>query len=478
MSSIDRVALGRDDLLAAAAGLALTALAIASAQHEGAQKTLELMLGGATFVAVVVGFVRIPHVLVALTIGYFTILPALKVFVTPRLGATKDVVSLAAAAAAGVLYIERRRAPNARPIELRLIVPIGFLLAFYVVNLGGALSGETGHGIAWFHGVRLFAEPLVLFVVAAMLRNPRRTLQWGVTALVAACLVNALYGLVQQAMGLQRLLAAGYTYGEQVRQISGHLRSFGTLDEPFAYAGFLLLGLAALLLWSRWRRSTWLIFVVLAAGIAVSYVRTAAVVIVSLFALALARRGRGRYAVLLMLIAVVAAVTAFAIASQKTATRSVRLNSTTYLTLNGRANIWRATLRSPSNWIFGRGVGATGTASQRATESLLGGSQRPRGGTVADSSYFVLIADVGLAGLAVLLGFFAGLLRSAAAAARAGERAAWLGAGLGVVTLLDAVTRESFTAFPTAYCAMLLMGLAYAVWQHGRAERSSAAPLR
>jgi hypothetical protein len=438
---------------------------------------LLVLVGICAFIAIVVGFVRVPHVLVGLTIVYFTFLPALKVFVTPLLGGTKDLISLAALFAAALVFLGSPRASQPVRLDGWAIVPIALLLVFYLANVGGSISGQTGHGIAWFHGVRLFIEPLALFVVGSQLQRPRRTLDWAVSALIAACVADALYGLIQQALGVQRLLADGYTYGDQVRQISGHLRSFGTLDEPFAYAGFLLLGVAVTLLWSRWRASIWVVFFALAAGLFVSYVRTAAVIMLGLLALAVARRGRPFFAVIFMLVALVASITAFALASQQKATRSVQLSPTTYLTLNGRTNIWRQTLPSASDWIFGRGVGATGTASQRATASLLRVGSAHTGGSVVDSGYFAVVADVGIVGLVLLLCLFGFLTRSASqAVARTHEKAGWLGLGVILVTLLDALTRESFTAFPTAYCAMLVLGLAYAVWRQRPVDGALALP--
>ena len=303
---VDRVLFGRSDLLAVASGLVLTTVAIAGVQREGEYKAFALLVGGAAFVGIVVGFMRRPHVLVAATIVYFTLLPTLKVFVSPLLGGTKDLIDVAAVTAAVVLYLERRRHKAASALGPGLLVPIALVLLLYGLNLGGSLTGDTGHGIAWFHGVRLVAEPLCLFIVGATLSDPRRTLRWGVSALLAVCVLNGLYGIIQQAIGVNRLMAAGYTYGAEVRQFSGHLRSFGTAEEPFSYAGLLLLGLAVLLLSSRWKASTWAMAITIAAGLAFSYVRTAVVIVAALFALALARKGHGRFAFMLMFAAVFA----------------------------------------------------------------------------------------------------------------------------------------------------------------------------
>jgi len=466
---------GRADLLTAASGLVFTLLAVLAAGQNGAAPTLALLLGLILFGAFVAGFAFTPHVFVPLAIVYFASLSTLEVFSGAELGASKDVITIAAVIATVGLLLRR----GATRLDLGTMLLLGLILSLYVVNLGGALSGETGHGAPWFHGVRLFAEPIFLFIFGTSVRNPHKTLVWSVWALVGVCVVNALYGLLQQVLGIGGLFSLGYQYGVEVRQISGHLRSFGTVAEPFSYAGLLLLGLCVLLLWARANLLVTLAIAFLGIGLLASYVRTAALISIAILGLAAARRGHGRYALPLMLAAFAGAAALFASASQEHATRSVQLNSTTYLTLNGRTNIWKYTLNSPSDWLLGRGVGATGTASQRATRALASRNVgRAKGGSVVDSSYFVVIADIGLIGLGLLLAFFGKILVKARAAVRAGERSGWLAIGLLAVTALDALTRESFTGFPTAYIAMLLVGVAWATWVEKPRDALVAAPRR
>ena len=50
--------------------------------------------------------------------------------------------------------------------------------------------------------------------------------------------VVAVVGIMQQVVGEARLLDFGYSYDGAIRTIDGRLRSFGTMDEPFAYAAF------------------------------------------------------------------------------------------------------------------------------------------------------------------------------------------------------------------------------------------------
>jgi hypothetical protein len=151
---------------------------------------------------------------------------------------------------------------------------------------------------------------------------------------------------------------------------------------------------------------------------------------------------------------------AFFFSSEVSTTRAVPLNATTYVTLNGRATIWRERLGNPRYWVFGRGVGAVGTAATRAAQSLIGKRQAntPNPGTVVDSGYLALVADVGAAGFAVLLLLFG---RIVVLARRAGPESSegWVAIGLLLVMMIDALSHESFTAFPTAYIGMLLVGL-------------------
>ena len=109
-------------------------------------------------------------------------------------------------------------------------------VGLYVVNVGPGLTGGSRYGIAWFHGVRLVAEPLALLIVGLSVENPKRTLRWGLAALIATVYAESLIGLLEQQLGAVRLVDYGFEYGKQVRTIGGHLRSFGSFDESFDYS--------------------------------------------------------------------------------------------------------------------------------------------------------------------------------------------------------------------------------------------------
>jgi len=454
------------DVLTAATGAFLTLASILAVSRYGAPKGLGLTIGGCVFVVVVSCFVLLPHVSVAGTIFYFAMLPTLKVFGSGLLGGTKDVISLAAASAALVLIVQRRAGRAPVRIDRAVLVLLAFVAVLYLLDIGGNLSGQSRYGLAWFHGVRLFAEPVSLLLVGLSLRDPRRTFRWAATALAVTAVVVASYGMFQQVLGIDRLMSIGYTYGAEVRQIGPRLRSFGTLEEPFSYAGFLLLAGAVIALRERLRPSSVAILSFVALGLLFSYVRTAAVIVVALVGLFLARRGNVRSALVLTAAAAIAAAAFIVGGSDVQSQRAVRVTPNKYLTLNGRTNVWSQALgHSRSTWLLGRGVGAVGTASQRATQSLTGTksqSSTAKRGTIVDSAYLAIATDIGFIVLAIFLALLGRLLLLSWRFAAAGAAEGWVALGLLVVMLFDALTRESLTGFPTAYVGMLLVGLALA----------------
>jgi O-antigen ligase len=474
-----RVAVPSAELLALGVGALATFSAVEFIGRYGTGFGLGLTIGGCLLVAIIGAFAFAPHMAVAVAIPYFVLLPTLKVFISGLLGGTKDLISLSAVVAALILYVRRRAARRGSRVDRVVVILLAFLLGLYLLNIGGNLTGESGYGAAWFHGVRLFAEPLALFLVGASLREPARTFRWARTSLAVTAVAVALVGIVQQFLGVERLVLLGYTYGKEVRQLGPHLRSFGTLEEPFMYAGMLLLGAAVISLRGRTGPIAAAALAVVGLGLLFSYVRTAAVISVALVGLIIARRGHLRTAILLTACAFVAGVVFFAVESDVPSQRTVRVNSNQYLTLNGRTTVWSAALGDKrSAWVFGRGVGAVGTASQRANESLTGSSSptnNAKKGTIVDSGYIVALADVGVVGLTFLLALFGRLVFLAGSAARRGESSGWIALGLLTVMSLDALTRESLTGFPTAYVAMLVVGIASATWVEPEPERKPAA---
>lgn len=329
------------------------------------------------------------------------------------------------------------------------------------------------HDVAWAQGVRLASEPLLLLVAGLGLDQPRRTLRWAVTSLIVTGCIVAFYGLAQQALGEWRLVSYGYSFNAQVRSINGHFRSFGTLDEPFGYAAFLMLALATLVYTARRSVLSVSAGALLLAGVAASYVRTAALIAIALVALDLVRRQRVVAGVAIAA-AVVAAAIGILVQAKGTESHSYR-SSSAVLTLNGRTSAWKAAVGTPQEWALGRGVGEVGTAANRARYALTQSSQAEQQQlSSVDSGYLATVADVGLVGLVVLLALFGRAIALGRAAALRGDNAGWLVLALFTVVLIDALTRASFTGFPSAFLALFVAGIALAAASERQPSARSA----
>jgi hypothetical protein len=458
----------RADLPLIGGGAALTLGAVLLSARTGGALSLGLLVAITLFLFVVLAFMAFPHVAVAATIPLFALTSALKVFVSPSFGPVKDAVSLAAVAAVAILVVQRASEGRQQRGDPWVAAGVFFLIGLYLLNLGGGMQ----HDVAWFQGLRLVSEPLLLLLVGLALPQPRRTLRWAMVSLVVTACFVAIVGIAQQVLGDQRLVELGYSYTIQVTHIGGRLRSFGTMEDPFTYAAFLLLALVVVLMWMPKGVLTVIAGTVIAAGLLFAYVRTSAVIAVALVGLWLARNQRATIAVFVLAVAVAAGATRLAASSPATESRTTQAGPSLFLTINGRTNGWKVVLDSPKTWAVGKGVGEVGTAKERATYKI---SRRTRdiGKTSAvDSGYFALIADVGLFGLVVFLALVGRLLTLAGGALRRQIAAGWLAVGFVTVMLLDAITRDSFTGFPTAFLGMLLAGVAIAAAYESSEEPS------
>ena len=449
-----RLAFPRSDLPLLGAGLLLTALLALAAMRVGDALSLALIMLLTIFLGMVAAFVVAPHMSVATLIPLFALIPALKVLAFPWIGPLKDLITLAAICAAAVLVVQRSSQGVSQRGDFWIAAAVGVLAALYIFNVGG-----LDWDIAWAHGVRLVFGPLTLLLVGLTLGNPTRTLRWAMASLVSTAVFVAAVGIAQQLMGEWALYNLGYSFRLQLRTFDGHLRSFGTLDEPFAYAALLLLGLAALSFWYRRGVITYAAGGVLLTGLAFSFVRTAVVVVLGLAALWLARKHYTTTSVFLMSVAAVTAVFVLAGTTNATESRTVRTGQGSFLTVNGRTEAWRLFLNDPKVWVLGHGVGEVGTAAERATYTISQDPTKASREIAVDSGYFAAIADVGLIGLAAMLAIFGRLVYRASLFARRGIAAGWLCLAFVAVLMIDAVTRASFTGFPTAYLALLLAGL-------------------
>ncbi len=470
------------------------AVAIIAAAFVAANSSATISVGAIgvllLFVVVVLAYLRAPHLAVAATIALFVFLPTLKVFISPSLGGVKDLVGLAAITAAAILIIFQRRR-----VDPRIAVLTTLFLALYVIN------PTHVHDVAWAQGVRLTGEPTLLLIAGLILPNPQRTLKWAVGALIAVGLIVALYGLLQQVLGPARLVSLGYSFTGQVRLIGGRLRSFGTLDDPFAYAAVLYFAFGAMVFWLKRGPIAYILGLLFLLGLAASLVRTAAPVLIAFMAMGLIRRGHVIPALAFAAATVVIAAGTL-LGASGTHTQAVTVHfanggSTVVnspvpaqgtLSLNGRTSAWQAAVGSnPLNWAFGRGVGQVGTAAQRATQGLIPtaspgttSATSSANARAVDSGYFATVADVGLIGLVIQLALLWRLVALGIRAAREQITAGWIALSLLVAMLIDALTRASFDGFPTAFAGMLITGVALAAAadvQRQRAQQGKRAPV-
>lgn len=456
-----RLGLSLEDLRYLGLGAVGVAFAALLAVRVGGVLSLGLLVALALLFGIVAAFMAAPHVATAATIPLFALLPTAKVVVAPWVGPLKDLVILGAIGAAATLVVQRSSSGERQQGDHTVAVLVASLLALYAVNVGGALERDAG----WLHGTRLVSGPLLLLLVGLTLSNPRRTLRWATSSLVATATVVAAFGILQQAIGPARLVSFGYSYDQHVRTIEGHLRSFGTLDEPFAYAAFLMFGLAAVLMWMRRGPLAVSAGTVIATGLVFSYVRSALIIGIALLAVWLARRRQTTVSFFLVGFAVMVAAFLLVRSSEASESRTVRTGPNFFLTVNGRTEAWRVVLDRPGALPFGRGVGEVGTAADRATYQVSRTAEEARqaeSNAVVDSGYFATLADVGLIGIAVLLGLFGRLLLLARKAERRGSVPGALALGLLTIMVLDPLARESLTGFPTAFVGFLMIGLALA----------------
>jgi hypothetical protein len=452
-----RFELSRADVPYIALGAGMTCLFAFATTRVGETFSLGVIGVLLLLFALIAGFVAAPHLMIAGTIPLFALLPTLKVFAADWLGPLKDLVSLAAIAAALVLVIKRSSAGTPHRGDFWVGTLVVFLLSLYALNIGAGLARDLG----WFHGIRLMGQPLLLLLVGLLLPHARRTLRWAIVSLLATASVVALYGVMQQAIGADRLHSLGYEWDVQLRFFQDRIRSFGTMDEPFAYAAFLLLALATVMLSGRRGFFPLAVGVIVIAGLSFSFVRSAVIVSIGLLGLWFARQKRPTISLFLMTFAVSGAIAILAVSSDATQSRTVRAGPSFFLTVNGRTEGWAIYLNDPKVWAVGHGVGKVGTAAERARYDI---SQTREDieerGYAVDSGYLAVIADVGLVGLAVFLALVLRIIMLAKRSIRRGSDAGWLALAFVSVLMLDAVTRASFTGFPTAFLGFLLVGLA------------------
>lgn len=445
----------------------------------------ELGLYAAAAVLGVLGVVvvhRVPHVATAVLVVFLQLQAALKFYVSDSFGPAKDAASLLVVLVV-LAPVVLTRAGRARVGDRWLVAALAALVVVYAIDPAG------GHSAGWSPALRLVVESFGLFLAGWLSRDPDRSWRWLARALVGCGLVQSVLGLVQQALGTERLVTdLGLAFGAQVRTTSsGQLRSFGTFDDAFNYGAITTIALvvAAFTIRRAWLR--WACVALLAAGVVVSVDRTMIALLPVLALLWLVLHGRTALAALLAAAALLGGIAYLTVPSAPAPPQVVVADAppgSFLLTLNGRTETWSQVVRGPQDVLFGRGVGVLGTGLARSQEEGIASQGRYEDGvapdvgtndqlTSLDNSYLAVVADTGFLGLALLLLAGARVWAGLAPGVRARSATALAGAATLLVVGVDGLTRTSLTAFPFGFVGLLVLGTALGAARGSAAGRAA-----
>lgn len=280
------------------------------------------------------------------------------------------------------------RAPASRPLPLWLPAILGLLvLGAASAAIVGGVQAATGLEINYFY----------LLVALAIWRCPldgdeRDKL---VSTLMVTGVIVAVYGLLQQALGAERLVELGYEWNENVRYSGSFLRSISSFNQPFGFGFYLMVVVLvcvpqAMVDRSRPRNQVFLLSLpVLALALASTFVRGAWVGL----ALGLAFLGAQRYRALLL--AIPMAIVLVALLPSDVASSALSATSS-----EERVEGWQQHLEVVAANPFGIGIGSTGSAA----EQLLKGTGIVR--YQPDNYYFKTLLELGPLGLWFLVLLF------------------------------------------------------------------------
>jgi hypothetical protein len=333
-------------------------------------------------------------------------------------------------------------------IALGALVAVGAASAIVV----GGSQGALGLKIAFFY----------VLVAWTIWRCPFTRLDRDhlVSVLMLTGVATAVYGVVQQILGPERLVELGYSYERSVLTADGgYFRSFSTFLTNFPFALYLMLvllvGLAVALDDVRRSRNRWFLVAgvpVILLGLVVSLTRSAWVgLLVGTLYL-----GLTRYRVLLVALAQIVVVGAIALVFAGGWGGAFLSEESS----QDRLGIWTDSLAEVAAHPLGLGIGATGSTAEKL--------ELESGGDVSNAlqadNYFLETAlELGIIGLWL---FIVVLLLSWQAAVRtsrdlAGEEAAFA-SGVGAMVVASvAVSMSSayFEVFPLDVAFWLLLGV-------------------
>ena len=359
----------------------------------------------------------------------------------------KEALTLAVLGATFVAPFAVRATGRGRlPQWTYLIVALAALGVVSAVLVGGS-RGLVGLKVGFFY----------VLLALAVWRCPldARERDRLVSILMATGFATAVFGLVQQLLGPDRLVDLGYEYNTDIRTAGGFLRSFSTFDTSFAFALYLmvvvLVGLAvALGAPRRLRNRLFLLSLpVILAAMAVAITRVAFLGLAAGLVYLAITKYRSLVVVFIDGV-VIAAVLLVAAASFSGAFLSTSSSE-------ARFDLWGGNVSEIVAHPFGAGVGATGAAAEKAAE--VAGSDEEV--FQPDNYYFKIAYEFGVIGLWLFALFLAAAAASTHQVARrlTGTDAAFASgvAACVIAAAVASVVSTYFEIFPLdAYFWLLL----------------------
>lgn len=333
-------------------------------------------------------------------------------------------------------------------------------LALVALGVVSALALGGGQGLV---GLKISFFYLLVPWIAWRCPLDERERDRLTTILLGTAIATAVYGLLQQAIGAQGLVAMGYEYNSEVRFSGPYLRSFSSFIQPFPFALFLMLATliaaAAALSDPRRLRSrvTFAVLPVLALALGFTFVRAAWLGLgIGLLLLGVKRHrvllaGVPVALVLVLLLPGSVASTAFSGDSSQE-----------------RIATWSENLGAVRERPLGFGVGSGGSAAVRAIEEGTAADREEELLLLPDNHYFKVLYELGVVGLWLFLLVLTAAYRSVRAVARlsTGEDAAlaWGITAAIAACATAALMANLFEIFPVDLLFWLLLGIASSGW--------------
>ncbi|MGV0422196.1 O-antigen ligase family protein [Corynebacterium sanguinis] len=292
-----------------------------------------------------------------------------------------------------------RNTPSAAGYRAHLswTAPLFILVPF------GIASALIAHGSGSFFPIKIaYFYLLMIFIVW---RHPftAKDKDRLITILIVTGTIAALYGLLQQMLQGERLVAMGYEWAKEVRTTGPLLRSFGTFNQPFPFGLYLMIALlagvsASLLEPNRLRsRLFWPLSVIMVVGLILSVVRASYIgLVVGLIVLGVTQHRRVLKLVLGVLAAAVGVIVVAGVALSNSQAVQALFSSSS---LQQRLGHWTDALRIALTHPLGTGLGSTGSSAYRIGPGLdvLNPPYQP------DSQYLKIALELGPIGMALYI---------------------------------------------------------------------------